>query len=45
MSAGAFVGSRVFAAWGFGGVCVMGAVAAACALGVRLWPEEDRAAR
>jgi predicted MFS family arabinose efflux permease len=45
MSAGAFVGSRVFAAWGFGGVCVMGAVAAACALGLRLWPEEDRAAR
>jgi predicted MFS family arabinose efflux permease len=45
MSTGAFVGSRVFGAWGLDGVCVMGAVAATCALGLRLWPEKDRAAR
>ena len=41
MSGGAFAASRVFAGFGFPGVCAMGAVAAGGALALRMLPEAD----
>ena len=39
MAAGAWLGSLVLERLGWQGVCVMGALAAAAALGVRFWPQ------